>query len=98
MVEIGVDENRLSLILPGIMGGGREAAEPTLQETRNDPAMQGIPGQGALTENRSNVEPMRQRPVKNEFDPADPQTWTKSRAIPPVHAGRAKNSNTATAA
>lgn len=77
MVEIGVDENRLSLILPGIMGGGREAAEPTLQETRNDPAMQGIPGQGALTENRSNVEPMRQRPVKNEFDPADPQTWTK---------------------
>lgn len=77
MVEIGVDENRLSLILPGIMGGSRDGAEPQLQESRNDPAMEGIPGQGGVNEERSNVEPMRQRPVQNKFDPSDPQTWTK---------------------
>jgi preprotein translocase subunit SecA len=59
------------------MGGGRDHAEPKLQETRDDPAMKGIPGQGSLSEERDNVEPMRQRPVKNEFDPADPETWTK---------------------
>ena len=77
MVEIGVDENRLSLILPGVMGGGRDAAEAQLQETRDDPAMEGIPGQGRVTEERSNVEQMRQRPVENKFDAADPETWTK---------------------
>ena len=77
MVEIGVDENRLSLILPGVMGGGRDAAEPKMQETRDDPAMEGIPGQGRVTEERSNVEQMRQRPVENKFDAADPETWTK---------------------
>jgi preprotein translocase subunit SecA len=77
MVEIGVDENRLSLILPGVMGGGRDAAEPEFQETRDDPAMEGIPGQGRVTEERNNVEQMRQRPVENKFDAADPETWTK---------------------
>ncbi|MFP4314024.1 MAG: preprotein translocase subunit SecA [Alphaproteobacteria bacterium] len=76
MVEIGVDEQSLNLILPGLMGGDQE---PEIRESRTDPALMGadMQGGGLGMGPRDNVEQMPKRPVRNEFDPNDPATWSK---------------------
>lgn len=80
MVEIGVDESRLSLILPGALGG--EYDEGDYEEIRHDPALEGsgmanIPSQGANPVGNNVEEMPRQQPVRNEFDPNNPNTWSK---------------------
>lgn len=69
-VEISIDESQLASMLPSILSGG-ELNPQDMHESRHDPAFAAEPGTGG------NIQPLRSRPVKNVFDPNNPETWAK---------------------
>ena len=85
-VEIGVDQDRLGVILPNLLSEAPD--QKTMQETRQDPAMTEPEGLDAS----GNVEnfPQKQKPIKNMFDPNDPQTWAKVPRNAPCPCGSGK--------
>lgn len=81
-VEISIEPDRRSLIMPGMM----DEPQPT-QETRDDPALAGTGQPAAQAQERGNT---IQYPSKKAFDKNDPSTWGKVARNSPCPCGSGK--------